>query len=95
MKDVYRIVRRALVTEKSNLLRAENKYVFEVDRDAGKPEIKVAIQDLFSVKVLEIRTMSVKGKVKRMGRYEGKRADWKKAIVTLAEGESIDLLNQS
>ena len=95
MKDVYRIVRRALVTEKSNLLRAENKYVFEVDRDAGKPEIKTAIQDLFSVKVLEVRTMSVKGKVKRMGRYEGKRADWKKAIVTLAEGESIDLLNQS
>ena len=95
MKDVYRVVHRALVTEKSNILRAENKYVFEVDPRAGKPEIKNAIQELFNVKVASVRTMSVKGKVKRMGRFEGKRADWKKAVVTLAEGESIDLLNQS
>jgi large subunit ribosomal protein L23 len=95
MKDVYRIVRRSLVTEKTNLMRAENKYVFEVAREAGKPEIKAAIQELFSVKVQSVRTMGVKGKIKRMGRFAGKRADWKKAIVTLAEGESIDLLNQS
>jgi large subunit ribosomal protein L23 len=94
MKDVYRVVHRALVTEKSNILRAENKYVFEVDPRAGKPEIKNAIQELFSVKVASVRTMNMKGKIKRMGRFEGKRADWKKAVVTLAEGESIDLLNQ-
>jgi large subunit ribosomal protein L23 len=94
MKDVYRVVHKALVTEKSNIMRAENKYVFEVDPRAGKPEIKNAIQELFSVKVASVRTMNMKGKVKRMGRFEGKRADWKKAVVTLAKGESIDLLNQ-
>ncbi len=95
MKDVYRIVRRALVTEKSNILRADNKYVFEVDCRAGKPEIKSAIEELFTVKVVNIHTMTVKGKVKRMGRFEGKRPDWKKAIVTVAEGDAIDMLNQS
>ena len=95
MKNVYHVVRRALVTEKSNTLRAENKYVFEVNRDAGKPEIKAAIQELFNVKVADVHTMSVKGKVKRMGRFEGKRPDWKKAVVTLAAGESIDMLNQN
>ncbi|MBN2169739.1 MAG: 50S ribosomal protein L23 [Candidatus Krumholzibacteriota bacterium] len=95
MKDVHYIVRRALLTEKSTLLRAHNKYVFEVDRRAGKPEIKAAIEELFKVTVVDVRTATVQGKVKRLGRYAGKRPDWKKAIVTLAKGSSIDLLSEA
>jgi len=81
MKDVYRVVRRALLTEKTAELQAENKFVFEVDRRAGKPEIRQAVEEIF--------------KVKRLGRHEGKRPDWKKAIVTLAEGDSIDVVTQA
>ena len=94
MKDQHQIVRRALQTEKSSQLQAENKYVFEVDRRAGKPEIKKAVEFLFKVKVTSVRTMTVRGKVKRMGRFSGKRPDWKKAVVTLAEGSSIDLVGE-
>ena len=95
MKDVYQVVRRALVTEKSSLMRERNKYVFEVDRRAGKPEIKSAIEEIFKVTVTDVKTMNMRGKVKRLGRYEGKRPDWKKAIVTLAEGNSIDLITEA
>ena len=95
MKNVYRVVRRALLTEKSSAFREQNKYVFEVDRRAGKSEIKRAVEELFKVDVVEVRTMNVRGKIKRMGRFEGKRPDWKKAVVTLAEGSSIDLLSQA
>jgi large subunit ribosomal protein L23 len=95
MKDAHFVVRRALLTEKSTLLREHNRYVFEVDRRAGKPEIKAAIEELFKVTVVDVRTANVQGKVKRLGRYAGKRPDWKKAIVTLAQGSSIDLLNEA
>ena len=94
MKDQHQIIRRALQTEKSSLMMAENKYVFEVDRRAGKPEIKKAVEALFKVEVAEVRTMTVRGKVKRMGRFSGKRPDWKKAVVTLVEGNSIDLVGE-
>lgn len=94
MKDVYHVVRRALLTERTAELQAANKYVFEVDRRAGKPEIKAAVQEIFKVTVQDVRTMNVRGKVKRLGRNEGKRPDWKKAIVTLAEGDSIDVVTQ-
>jgi large subunit ribosomal protein L23 len=90
MKDVYHIVRRALLTEKSTQLQAMNKYVFEVDRRAGKPEIKRAIEEIFKVTVEDVRTMNVRGKLKRLGRYEGKRPSWKKAVVTLQAGDTID-----
>jgi len=95
MKDLRHVVRRALLTEKSTLMREHNKYVFEVDRRAGKPEIKAAVEELFKVSVVDVRTANVQGKVKRLGRYAGKRPDWKKAIVTLAEGSSIDLLSET
>jgi len=95
MKSIYRVVRRALLTEKSSQLRTQNKYLFEVDRRAGKSEIKQAVEELFKVEVVEVRTMNVSGKLKRLGRFAGKRPDWKKAIVTLAEGSSIDLLSQA
>ncbi len=94
MKNAYHIVRRALLTEKSTALRGLNRYVFEVDRRADKPEIKRAIEQVFKVTVEDVRTMNVRGKVKRLGRYSGKRPDWKKAVVTLAAGQSIDIVNQ-
>jgi large subunit ribosomal protein L23 len=69
----------------------ENKYTFKVRKDSNKTEIKKAIEELFNVDVVKVNTMNVKGKVKRLGRNEGKRADWKKAIVKLAPGSKIEL----
>lgn len=92
MKDHYQIVRRPLLTEKSDRLReTDNQYCFEVHRQANKLEIKQAIEELFQVKVKRVRVQNVQGKIKRMGRFAGKQADWKKAFVTLHEGEVIEL----
>ena len=89
------IVRRALVTEKGTRLReGQNGFLFEVARDANKIQIKQAIEAIFSVKVATVRTLRVHGKPKRLGRYAGHRPDWKKAVVTLRKGESIDLFEQ-
>ncbi len=91
MKEPQRIIRRPLVTEKSTLQKEEGRqYVFEVDRNANKIEIRSAVERLFKVKVNHVRTMNVLGKIKRLGRRYGKRPDWKKAIVTLREGDRID-----
>ena len=91
MKETYQIIRRPLITEKSTHQKDENhQYAFEVHRDANKVEIQSAVERLFKVKVLEVRTCNVLGKVKRLGRRYGKRLDWKKAIVTLKEGDRID-----
>ena len=91
MKDTQRVIRRPMVTEKSTRQKEENRqYVFEVHRDANKIEIQSAVERLFKVKVLQVRTSNVLGKVKRLGRRYGKRPDWKKAIVTLKEGDRID-----
>jgi len=83
------IFRRPLVTEKSTLMREEgtNIIAFEVDPKANKIEVKDAVEALFKVKVEEVRVFNVRGKVKRMGRYAGKRRDWRKAYVRLKEGE--------
>lgn len=95
MKSPHKTVVRALITEKGTRLREKgNKYVFQVATDANKIEIKQAIQKIFSVHVLDVRTMNVAGKEKRMGRYSGHRPDWKKAIVTLRDGEAIELFEQ-
>jgi large subunit ribosomal protein L23 len=95
LKDPRLIILRPLVTEKGSRLReAGNKYLFGVAYDANRIEIKRAVQDIFHVKVKSVTTMVVRGKVKRMGVFEGKRPDWKKAIVTLEEGQSIDLFEQ-
>ena len=95
MKDLSQVVRKPLVTERfADLRERDNKFIFEVHPDANKHEIRRAIEHYFGVKVTEVRTMNVRGKVKRLGRFSGKRADWKKAIVTLAEGDSIDLFDQ-
>jgi len=85
-------VKRPLLTEKSDRLReTDNQYCFEVAVGANKLEVKAAIESLFEVKVSSVRTQNRIGKAKRMGRFTGKRADWKKAIVTLKEGEVIEL----
>ena len=79
-----------LITEKSTTLMAEGKYVFEVAKSANKIEIAKAISQIFKVKVASVNTINVEGKVKRMGRSVGKRSDYKKAIVKLAAGETIE-----
>lgn len=92
MKDARRIIRRPLITEKASTLReAYNQYTFEVDRSANKIEIKKAVEELFEVGVVNVRTLRIHGKVKRLGRFQGKRPDRKKAIVTLREGDLIEL----
>ena len=91
MKEVQKIIRRPLVTEKSTRQKEEGRqYAFEVDPEANKIEIQHAVEHLFKVKVLQVRTSNALGKLKRVGRKFGKRPDWKKAIVTLKEGDRID-----
>jgi len=95
MKDVYDIIKGALVTEKSATRQeADNIVTFKVDRRANKIEIRRAVETLFNVKVAEVRTVSCRGKRRRIGlKSQGKTADWKKAYVRLAEG-SINFLEQ-
>jgi large subunit ribosomal protein L23 len=95
MKDPRMIVRKALITEKGTALRElRNQYHFEVARDANKIEIKAAVEAIFSVKVDHVRTMQMHGKVRRQGRYVGRRSDWKKAVVTLQPDQKIELFEQ-
>ena len=94
MKNPRSIIGRPLITEKNHILRdEENKYVFEVSIDANKLEIRKAIEEIFDVQVASVKTMRMKGKMKRLGRYEGRRPDWKKAIVKLVDGDVIDLFS--
>lgn len=85
------IIVKPVITEKSMGAMEENKYTFRVAKKATKIDIKRAIEEVFSVKVEDVKTMIVKGKVKRMGRYQGKTSDWKKAIVTLKDGDKIEI----
>ncbi len=92
MTVARKIVIGPLVSEKSTNLRADqNKYVFRVDRDANKLQIKKAVEELFKVRVEDVTTMMMHGRPKRLGRFEGRRADWKKAVVRLRKGETIEL----
>ena len=89
------IIRRALISEKGTRIReAKNGYLFEVAAGANKIEIKQAVESIFSVKVRSVRTLRVHGKPKRMGRFAGHRSDWKKAVVTLQAGQTIELFEQ-
>ena len=87
----YEIIRRPLITEKATLISEHNQVTFLVSLDASKPEIKAAIETLFKVKVNAVNTLRQKGKIKRFRGRPGQRAEIKKAIVTLAEGQSIDV----
>ena len=90
MDSIYQVIRRPLITEKSTLLKeSQRTLVFEVHRDATKPEIKKAVETLFDTKVATVRVSNVHGKVKRQGRYAGRRPDWKKAYVKLREGAKM------
>jgi len=93
MKNKHDILIGPMLTEKGALMKEQdNKVLFKVDIGANKIEIKSAVEENFKVKVERVTTIVCKGKTKRMGRYEGKRPDWKKAIVTLKEGEKLDFI---
>ncbi|MDQ3281181.1 MAG: 50S ribosomal protein L23 [Acidobacteriota bacterium] len=86
--NANQVIRRPLVTEKSTILREEgNVLAFEVDPNANKIQVKSAVEELFKVKVEEVRLFNVRGKMKRLGRFLGKRRDWRKAYVRLKAGE--------
>ncbi|HLV31618.1 MAG TPA: 50S ribosomal protein L23 [Chitinispirillaceae bacterium] len=90
MSKYHQIIRYPSITEKNTVLKEnQNRYVFEVMRTATKPQIRKAVENLFGVEVVDVNTMIVKGKKKRMGRFSGYRSDWKKAIVKLGEGQTI------
>ena len=91
MKDSYVVVKNLLRTEKGTILLAENKYLFEVDRKANKLEIKKAVEDIYKVKVSNVNTIAMRGKQKRVRYKKGKTPDWKKALVTLKQGSTIDI----
>lgn len=93
MKNIYEVIKKPLFTEKGAFLKeAENKVLVEVAPEANKVEIKQAIEQIFNVKVEKVSTVSLKGKFKRYGRFEGKRPDRKKAIITLKQGEKLDFI---
>jgi large subunit ribosomal protein L23 len=90
--ETYKIIKRVLLTEKSTTLKDDNNhYAFVVDSRANKIEISHAVEKLFKVKVLKVRTMNMQGKTKRVGKTVGQKPDWKKAVVTLAEGNRVEI----
>jgi len=93
MRSPYEVLIKPTVSEKSVGLMEENKYCFIVAKDANKLEIKHAVEEAFKVKVLDVTTRRRVGKIKRMGRHEGKRPDTKRAIVTLQEGDKIEIFS--
>ena len=96
--DPRTIIRRALITEKGAQLRQQgktgNRYIFDVHPDANKIQIAQAVKTVFNVDAVNVRTMGYLGKVKRLGRYAGPRSDWKKAIVTLKPGQTIEVFDE-
>jgi large subunit ribosomal protein L23 len=89
--NVHEVIRKPLVTEKSNIGREENNLVtLAVDPRANKHEIKRAVEELFEVSVIEVRTMRMRGKSRRVGKFVGRKPEWKKAMVKLAEGQTIE-----
>ena len=91
MKPLHEIIRKPLISEKANMLKDDSQIVtFEVDRSANKIEIKQAVEKAFDVKVKAVNTIQFRGKKKRVGTNVGQRNNWKKAYVTLEEGQNID-----
>jgi large subunit ribosomal protein L23 len=92
MKSIYDVVQRPVMTEKSQALKSEsNKVVLAVAKAATKIEIRQAVEQLFKVKVTDVATMVYRGKHKRVGQIEGRKSNWKKAIITLKEGTDLDV----
>ena len=93
MRNPRDVIVQPIVSEKSmSLITENNTYTFEVARDANKIEIRNAIEEIFGVTVNNVNTMNMTGKKRRLGRNEGKRPDWKKAYIKLAEGDSIEVI---
>jgi large subunit ribosomal protein L23 len=91
MTKYYDIIKAPIITEQSTkLIESQNKYTFKVDKKANKVEIKKAVEAIFEVKVLSVNTINVLPKYKKMGKYEGYKSAYKKAVVKLAEGQKID-----
>ena len=88
--DMHDILIKPIVTEKTTMMMSDGKYTFQLPLNANKVEIRKAVEQIFKVKVAKVTTLRIMGKMKRMGKYIGKRPDYKKAIVTLKEGESIE-----
>jgi large subunit ribosomal protein L23 len=92
MKPFYEVIKRPLITEKAVLAKETlGRYSFEVALEATKPAIREAIEGHFKVKVHDVRTMVIRGKDRRIGRHQGRRPNWKKAIVTLAPGQKLEI----
>lgn len=91
MNSVYNVIIRPVVSERTFDLMGQNKYTFEVAKDAPKEEIRDAVEKIFNVRVVKVNTVNVKPKNKRVRFVQGKTRTWKKAIVTIAEGESIEI----
>lgn len=96
--DIRMVIERPVITEKTTMLKeSKNRYVFRVDTRANKRQIKKAVETMFSVKVIDVRTAVFRGKqtvvMNRAGRFAGVKSNWKKAFVTLAEGDTIDLFD--
>lgn len=91
MNSVYNVIIRPVVSERTFDLMGQNKYTFEVAKDAPKEEIRDAVETIFNVHVVKVNTVNVKPKNKRVRFVQGKTRTWKKAIVTIAEGESIEI----
>ncbi len=97
-RDIRLLIKKPIITERSTALKqAKNRYLFKVDPHANKREIKMAVEAMFTVRVKDVRTAMYKGKPKvvmrKSGRFTGKAASWKKAYVTLAEGQTIDVFD--
>jgi large subunit ribosomal protein L23 len=91
MLSAYEIIRRPIITEKTTMLGEQGQYAFEVAQRANKVDVKRAVEHIFKVKVRAVNMMHVRGKVRRMGRSSGVTSPWKKAVVTLQEGQRIEL----
>ncbi|RNC69366.1 MAG: 50S ribosomal protein L23 [Desulfuromonadales bacterium] len=89
--NIYDVIKKPLITEKTTLEKeSKNVVSFVVSRDANKIEIKDAVEKLFKVAVADVNTVNMAGKIKRVGRHQGRRSSWKKAYVTLKEGSAVD-----
>ena len=95
MSNPRTIIQEPVITEKTTILRETNKYAFRVLSGANKIQIRQAIESIFSVKVESVRTVNVPSKPKRQGRFQGRRAGWKKAYVTLKAGDSIEIVENT
>ncbi|ATG97172.1 50S ribosomal protein L23 [Mesoplasma lactucae] len=90
---VTEVIKKPVLTEKTYLGHADGTYTFIVDRRANKTQIKKTFEEIFEVKVKSVRTLNYDGKAKRLGRFEGKTNNYKKAVITLKDGEQLDILN--